>query len=84
MSFIKLPRHVNHGEKMTSIDFEGHRSKVKVTMGIIDKCGAGGDAMLWVVIFSFALAPLSCSDGEGSKKFITKICLQRKPTYGTP
>ena len=26
------------------IDFGGHSSKVKVTMGIIDKCGVRGDA----------------------------------------
>ena len=36
---------------MNSIDFGGHRSKVKVTMGIIDKCGVRGDATLCVVIF---------------------------------
>ena len=33
------------------IDFGGHSSKVKVTMGIIDKCGVRGDATLCVVIF---------------------------------
>ena len=33
------------------IDFGGHRSNVKVMMGIIDKCGMLGDAMLCVVIF---------------------------------
>ena len=33
------------------IDFGGHRSKVKVTMAIIDKCGVRGDATLCVVIF---------------------------------
>ena len=32
-------------------DFGGHSSKVKVTMGIIDKCGVRGDATLCVVIF---------------------------------
>ena len=32
--FIKLGRHVNHGEKMNPIDFRGQRSKVKVTMDI--------------------------------------------------
>ena len=31
---IKLGRHVNHGERMKPIDFEGQRSKVKVTMDI--------------------------------------------------
>ena len=36
---------VNH------IDFGGHSSKVKVTMGIIGKCGVRGDATLCVVIF---------------------------------
>ena len=33
------------------IDFGGHNSKVKVTMGIIDKCGVRWDATLCVVIF---------------------------------
>ena len=33
------------------IDFGVHISKVKVTMGIIDKCGVRGDATLCVVIF---------------------------------
>ena len=33
------------------IDFGGHRSKVKVRMVIIDKCGVLGDATLCVVIF---------------------------------
>ena len=32
--FIKLFRHVYHGERMNPIDFEGQRSKVKVTMDI--------------------------------------------------
>ena len=32
--FIKLGRHVNHDERMDSIDFGGQRSKVKVTMDI--------------------------------------------------
>ena len=32
------------------IHFEGHSSKVKVTMGIIDKCGVRGDATLCVVM----------------------------------
>ena len=35
------------------IDFRGHSSKVKVTVGIIDKCGVRGDATLCVVIFIF-------------------------------
>ena len=32
--FIKLGRHVNHGERLNPIDFGGQRSKVKVTMDI--------------------------------------------------
>ena len=32
--FIKPGRHVRHGERMNPIDFEGQRSKVKVTMDI--------------------------------------------------
>ena len=32
--FIKLDRHVNHGERMDPIDFGGQRSKVKVTMDV--------------------------------------------------
>ena len=35
------------------IDFLGHSSKVKVTMGIIDKCGVRWDAKLCIVIFFF-------------------------------
>ena len=35
------------------IDFAGHSSKVKATMGIIGKCGVFGDAMLCVVIFKY-------------------------------
>ena len=37
--------------KANRIDFGGHGSKVKVTMGIIDKCGVRGDASLCVVTF---------------------------------
>ena len=37
--------------KPNPIDFGGHSSKVKVAMGIIDKCGVRGDATLCVVIF---------------------------------
>ena len=33
------------------IDFGGHSSKVKVTMGIIDKCGVRGDATLCIVTY---------------------------------
>ena len=43
----------NFAEMLTMvnpIDFGGHSSKVKVTMGIIDKCGVRGDATLCVVI----------------------------------
>ena len=36
---------------MNSIDFGDHRSEVKATMSIINKCGMRGDAMLCVVIF---------------------------------
>ena len=32
--FIKLGRHVYHGERMDPIDFSGQRSKVKVTIDI--------------------------------------------------
>ena len=32
--FIRLGKHVNHGERMKPIDFGGQRSKVKVTMDI--------------------------------------------------
>ena len=32
--FVKLGRHINHGEMMNPIDFGGLRSKVKVTMDI--------------------------------------------------
>ena len=45
--------HVNHSERMNFIDVGGHRSKVKATMGIIDKCGVCRDATLCVVIFVF-------------------------------
>ena len=33
------------------IDFGGHSSKGKVTIGIMDKCGLRGDATLCLVIF---------------------------------
>ena len=49
--FVKLDRHVNHGDRMNSIDFGSHKSEVKATMGIIYKCGVRGDATLCVVIF---------------------------------
>ena len=41
---------------MNSIDFGGHRSKVKVMMGIIDKYGVCRDATLCVVIFQLQSA----------------------------
>ena len=40
---------------MNPTDFGGHRLKVKVMMGSIDKCGVRGDATLCVVIFYFQL-----------------------------
>ena len=42
------------------IDFEGHSSKVKVTMVIIDKCGVRGDATLCVVIFLYSKVCIAC------------------------
>ena len=36
---------------MNSIDFGGHRSNMKVRMGIIDKYGVHEDATLCVVLF---------------------------------
>ena len=50
--FVILGRHVNHGKPYW---FGGHSSKVKVTIGIIDKCGVRGDATICVVIFKFTL-----------------------------
>ena len=44
------------------IDFGGHRSKVKVRMVIIDKCGMRGDATLCVVIFGFGIQFLEIKD----------------------
>ena len=41
---------------MNPIDFGCQRSKVKVTMGIIYKCGVRGDATLCVVIFYFDMS----------------------------
>ena len=44
----------NLADKLTMvnpIDFGGNSSKVKVMMGVIDKCGVRGDATLCVVIF---------------------------------
>ena len=45
---------INSADMLTMvnpIEFEGHSSRVKVMMGLIDKCGVRGDAMLCVVIF---------------------------------
>ena len=39
-----------HG-RMNAINFGGHRSKVKVTIGVIDKYGLGGDATFCIVWF---------------------------------
>ena len=44
------------------IDFGGHRSKVKVRMVIIDKCGVRGDATLCVVIFFKRLSNIIIKD----------------------
>ena len=43
------------------IDFGGHNSKVKVIMGIIDKCGVGGVATLCIVIFKNSIFDLVAS-----------------------
>ena len=56
---LHLGRHVHNGERMTSIEFGGHRAKVKVMKGIIDKCGVRGDATLCIVIFLFCSIPKS-------------------------
>ena len=48
---------------VTPIDFGGHSSKVKITMGIIDKCGVRGNATLCVVIFF--MLPESYLWGQG-------------------
>ena len=34
--FVQLGRHINHDERMNSIDFGGQRSKVKVTKDIYE------------------------------------------------
>ena len=36
--FIKLDRHVSHGERIDPFDFGGQRSKVKVTMNLFGTC----------------------------------------------
>ena len=38
---------------LNPIDFGGHSSKARVTMGIIDKYGVRGDGTLCVVIYIF-------------------------------
>ena len=62
------------------IDFGGHGSKAKVTMGIIDKCGVRGDATLCVVIFTlvayFVLMSL--------KKQEAQRATYRAPEYNVP
>ena len=63
---------------MNSIDFGGHRSKVKATMGIIDKCGVRGDATLCVVIFFSYIS--SFSDRTKSSKLQLCTC-SRTSTY---
>ena len=70
---------------VTPIDFGGHSSKVKFTMGIIDKCGVRGDATLCVVIFTsgthctiFLLESLNYF--EINIEFISML----KNTFGAP
>ena len=46
--FIKLGIHVKHGEMINSVDFGGHRAKLKVRMGIIDKCEMLRFALLYL------------------------------------
>ena len=60
------------------IDFGGHSSNVKVTMGIIDKFGVRGDATLCVVIFFDVLHPIPNYQLEFQlvSTFVL-ICLQR-------
>ena len=69
---IKLGRNVNHGERMNSIHFGGHTSKVKVMMGIIDKYGVRWDAALCVIIFSKILWTLNKSENH-STRILTQI-----------
>ena len=74
--FIKLGRHFNHGERMNSIDFGGHRSKVKVTMGIVDKCGVRGDAMFCGVIFDFwSQLAVSMEPGKLTFGIVNVLCI---------
>ena len=61
MQFLKISQ-VNHNGRMNSIDFGVHMSKVKVKMGIIDKCGVREDATLCVVIFCFKSGQQCCYD----------------------
>ena len=49
--FIKLSRHVNKGERMNSIDFGDHRSKVTNMKGTIGKCGLRRDALFSLLYF---------------------------------
>ena len=45
------------------IDCGGHGSKVKVTMGIIDKCRMRGDVTLCIFIFLFRMLPIQGTSG---------------------
>ena len=60
---------VNH------IDFGGHSSKVKVTMGIIDTCGVRGDATLCVVIFSVGVIQYNINTTK------TRVCIAINDKY---
>ena len=50
---------------MNSIDFGGYMSKVKVTMGIIDKCGVRGDATRFVLLYFLNISLTSRSQQLG-------------------
>ena len=51
--FVKLGRHVNHDKRMNPIDFEGQRSKVKVTMDIYgNKLVNAIETKLWCISLS--------------------------------
>ena len=76
--FIELDRHVNHCERMNSIDFGGYRSKVKVMMGIIDKCGVRGDATLCFVKFYIKADMKSYTPLETAAiVFLANLCLKQ-------
>ena len=63
---------------MNFIDFGGHRSKLKVMIGIIDKCGMRWDATLCVVIFVMgtALALWKLTPHEQSSQLSHEIFLK--------